>query len=49
MPEVVAMSCYFVECGFDMEDAVVEMRKWLGMRRMGEKSRKRLEAKYKMV
>ena len=47
MPELVAMSRYFINCGCDIEDAVIEMRKWLGMRRMGEKSSKRLEAAYK--
>ena len=46
MPELVAMSRYFIDCGCDQENAVVEMRKWLGMRRIGEKSRKRLEAAY---
>ena len=46
MPELVAMSRYFIDCGCDQEDAVVEMRKWLGMRRIGEKGRKRLEAAY---
>ncbi len=47
MPELVAMSRHFIDCGCDIEGAVVEMRKWLGMRRMGEKSRKRLESAYK--
>ena len=46
MPELVAMSRYFIDCGCDQENAVVEMRKWLGMRRIGEKGRKRLEAAY---
>ena len=46
MPELVAMSRYFIDCGCDQENAVVEMRKWLGMRRIGEKSWKRLEAAY---
>ena len=47
MPELVAMSRYFIDCGCDIEDAVVEMRKWFGMHRIGEKSKKRLEAAYK--
>ncbi len=46
MPELMAMSRYFIDCGCDQENAVVEMRKWLGMRRVGEKGRKRLEAAY---
>ena len=46
MPELTAMSRYFIDCGCDQENAVVEMRKWLGMRRIGEKGRKRLEAAY---
>ena len=46
MPELVVMSRYFIDCGCNQEDGVVEMRKWLGMRRVGEKSRKRLEAAY---
>lgn len=46
MPELVAMSRYFIECGCKQDDSVVEMRKWLGMRRIGEKGRKRLEAAY---
>ena len=46
MSELVAMSRYFIDCGCNQEDVVVEMRKWLGMRRIGEKGRKRLEAAY---
>lgn len=46
MPELIAMSRYFIDCGCDQENAVVEMRKWLGMRRIGEKGKKRLEAAY---
>ena len=46
MPELVAMARYFIDCGCDVGDAVVEIRKWLGMHRIGEKSKKRLEAAY---